>query len=215
MMTTKSKGAAVVGACLIALAAATPFVAARASGGAQQMLSIPVSTATVDIRLSDRGLSAEGVVDDSTVSHEVEVENRGVDAWVRVRTTVSDGNGAEAPLDDPLAGMAGTPEGSPSAAEAQGTPLEGDVDDHGFVLADDGWCYLTEPVASGSSFVWRELVCDPEPMRDGAGGERDVDTVVEAVQAAYIEPDFDGADPWGGIEAPVAQYRVTSTGKGE
>lgn len=154
-------------------------------------------------------------MDDSTISHEVEVENPGVDAWVRVRTTVSDGDGTTAPLDDPLAGMTGTPEGSPSAAAAQGTPLEGDVSDHGFVLAADGWCYLTEPVASGSSFVWREVVGDPESMRDGAGGERGLETVVEAVQAAHVEPDFDNADPWGGIEAPVAQYRVTSTGRGE
>lgn len=117
---------------------------------------------------------------DGTAPSSVDILNEGVDAWIRIRPTLSSDAG-EAPVKD----------GSL-------------VEEGAWSLAADGWFYRTRPLDEGG----RDSFAVPiqVPASWGRGIVIDCDFEVQAVQAKHFVPDMDADSPWGDLEPESAVY---------
>lgn len=144
-----SKGKAIaVAACSIALAGTIGIAASFTSQGSAEAT---VRTSAVGIELAEVAPQPDRLlVTGSLVETDTSVTNTGEDAWIRCRIDYSvDG------------GMMGK-------AQWIGGEV---IDCEGWMLADDGWWYSTEPVESGSTLPFETIIAFPvfEQVAEGSG----------------------------------------------
>ena len=150
------KGKAIAAAaCAIALAGTIGIAASFTSQGSAEAT---VRTGGVGIELAEVAPQPDRLlVTGSLVETDTSVTNTGEDAWIRCRIDYSIAGGV--------------------MGKAQWTGGEA-VDCEGWMLADDGWWYSTEPVESGSTLPFETIIAFPvfEQMAEGGGfrlGARD------------------------------------------
>lgn len=137
-----------VSACAIALAGTIGIAASFTSQGSAEAT---VRTGVVGIELAEVAPQPDRLlVTGSLVETDTSVTNTGEDAWIRCRVDYSVDGGV--------------------MGKAQWTGGEA-VDCEGWMLADDGWWYSTEPVESGSTLPFETTIAFPifEQVAEGSG----------------------------------------------
>lgn len=148
IMTLKKGRVIAAAACAVALAGTIGIAASFTSQGSAEAT---VRTGVVGIELAEVAPQPDRLlVTGSPVETDTSVTNTGEDAWIRCRVDYSVDGGV--------------------MGKAQWTGGEA-VDCEGWMLADDGWWYLTEPVESGSTLPFETIIAFPvfEQVAEGDG----------------------------------------------
>lgn len=125
----------------------------------------------VKLELKEDSESSQ-IIDDEPIVQNVMLTNHGIDAWIRIKRTLLREETNESGINF-----------------VDGTSLN-------FIEKPDGYIYFTEPLDSGETVCWQELIRIPQGETCESNAELDSTLVAEAVQKDFFEPNFTEEIPW-------------------
>ncbi|MCR5072900.1 MAG: hypothetical protein K6A39_03580 [Clostridiales bacterium] len=194
---TKHITAKVLAACAAVLTGLQAAVCVHAEDTVEVINHIGTGAVVIGIeeyQLNEKGKEVpfqnhQTVLPGQTVSKIVRFRNRGEDVWLRAEVNFTSEDGIE---EDILCMT--------------------DVSDENWILAKDGYWYLTVPLKKGKTVDFFDHIYIPSDWNsEYAGKDFHVTVHADAVQEIHFTPDFSADSPWFGTVIEQSLYDHTRT----